>query len=233
MVRTNCCPAIVTCNLTLIRYDELGLSSGEDRAIRVYLSCIYYIVATLATVGYGDISGEHMEERMLAVGIMLVGTVVFALIISTASMLVQNSSADNAAHGAKIAVVHQFCNSWSISEDFKSHILDFLLLSKDVFVENTNTNSVMNSLPPEYQSMLSPFLARDCVARTVLFSNSSPEFMSLLLEYLSLESFNAGDTIYHTGSNHFHTPTPSHYFRFPAIFLWLTATQATYRIQCT
>jgi hypothetical protein len=201
-------------NTTLCRYEEQGLSSGDNRPIRIYLSCVYYIVATLATVGYGDISGDHMDERMLAVAIMLVGTVVFALIISTASMLVQNSSADDAAHGAKIAVVHQFCSSWNISENLKNHILDYLLLSKDVFVENTNSSTVLHSLPPDFQCIVTPFLGKDCISRTALFKNCSPEFISLLLEYLSLETFNATDTIFRAGSAPLplrtRRPTPSH-----------------------
>ena len=81
------------------------MSEGDDRPLRVYLACIYYIVATLATVGYGDITANHMSERMISVGIMLMGTIVFALIISTASMIVQSSGADDASHGAKIAMV--------------------------------------------------------------------------------------------------------------------------------
>ena len=150
---------------------------------------------------------------MIAVGIMLVGTIVFALIISTASMLVQNSSADDAAHGAKIAVVHQFCNSWNISENLKNHILDFLLQSKDVFVENSNNNTVLTSLSPDFQCIVTPFLGKDCISRTTLFKNCSPEFISLLLEYLSLETFNAGDAIFRAGGcslpSQLHT-LPSH-----------------------
>jgi hypothetical protein len=41
------------------RYEEQGLSSGYNRPIRVYLACVYYIIATLATVGFGDISADH------------------------------------------------------------------------------------------------------------------------------------------------------------------------------
>jgi hypothetical protein len=43
-------------------------------------------------VGYGDISADHAQERIVSVIIMLIGTIVFALIISTASMIVQVSA---------------------------------------------------------------------------------------------------------------------------------------------
>jgi potassium voltage-gated channel Eag-related subfamily H protein 1 len=167
--------------------------------LRIYLSCIYYIVATLATVGYGDIHATQEGERVLAIGIMLVGTIVFALIISTASMIVQNSNIEDAAHGSKIAMVHEFCNSWKVNETLKYDILDFYLSSKDVFFENANTKSVMSALPPEYQNMVAPHVAKECIARTVLFKGCNPAFFSLLLESLQLESFSAGEVLFRSG----------------------------------
>ena len=180
-------------------YSEHGLATGSNRPLRIYLSCIYFIVATLATVGYGDIHASQENERALAIGIMLLGTVVFALIISTASMIVQNSNVDDVAHGTKIAMVHQFCSSWKLGEPLKYDMLDFFLSSKDIFLENSNTKSVMNALPPEYQYLVAPHVANECLAKTALFKGCAPEFMSLLLECLQLESFTSGEVLFRSG----------------------------------
>lgn len=180
-------------------YIEQGLDSGDNRSFRVYLSCVYYIVATLATVGFGDIAADHQDERIMSIGIMLLGTVVFALIISTASMIAQNANMDDAAHGSKIALVHEFCSRWKLSEPLKYDILDFFLCSKDIFIENANTKKVLKSIPPEYQYAVAPHVAKECLGRTVLFKGCSPQFISLLLEMLSLESYGAGEVIFQTG----------------------------------
>ncbi len=180
-------------------YIEQGLDSGDHRSFRVYLSCVYYIVATLATVGFGDIAADHQDERIMSIGIMLLGTVVFALIISTASMIAQNANMDDAAHGSKIALVHEFCSEWKLSEALKYEILDFFLCSKDIFIENANTKKVLKSIPPEYQYAVAPHVAKECLGRTVLFTGCTPQFMSLLLEMLSLESYGAGEVIFQTG----------------------------------
>jgi CRP-like cAMP-binding protein len=180
-------------------YIEQGLDSGANRSLRVYLSCVYYIVATLATVGYGDISADHADERILSIGIMLLGTVIFALIISTASMVVQNANMDDAAHGSKIAWVHEFCSKWQLNEDLKYEILDFFLLSKDIFLENANTQKVLRSMPPDYQYIVAPHVAKECLSRTLLFKGCSPQFISLLLEQLSLESYGVGEVLFQIG----------------------------------
>ncbi len=85
-------PALFLSLKSVPRYEEQRLSEGSNRPVRVYLACVYYIIATLATVGYGDISADHAQERIVSVIIMLIGTIVFALIISTASMIVQVSA---------------------------------------------------------------------------------------------------------------------------------------------
>jgi hypothetical protein len=180
-------------------YTQQGLESGSSRPLQVYLSCVYFIIATLATVGFGDISANHDDERILAIGIMLIGTIVFALIISTASMIVQSSNSEDSAHGTKIALVHDFCNSWKISETIKYNILDFFLSSKEIFHENNNTKSVMGLLPPEYKNIVAPHVAAECIGRTVLFKGSSPQFMSFLLEQLHLVSYGACDILFQFG----------------------------------
>jgi CRP-like cAMP-binding protein len=95
--------------------------------------------------------------------------------------------------------VHEFCRNWNIFDDLKYEILDFFLSSKGVFLENSNMKSVMHSLPHDYQCIVAPYLAKDCISRTALFKGSNPEFLSLLLESLSLESFSAGELLFELG----------------------------------
>ncbi|EKX46138.1 hypothetical protein GUITHDRAFT_55216, partial [Guillardia theta CCMP2712] len=53
-----------------------------------YLVSIYFLMATLCTVGYGDISAEQDDDRILMIFVMLIGASLFAIIISNMSNLV-------------------------------------------------------------------------------------------------------------------------------------------------
>ena len=178
---------------------DQNLASGSNRPLRIYLACVYFMVATLATVGYGDVHATQEDERVVMICIMLLGTIVFALIISTAGMIMQTLSMDGAAHGIKAAKVHEFCHYWQLPESLKYRILDFFLASKDIFLESINTKGVMQALPPEYQCAVAPHVAKACISKTILFKGSSPEFLSLLLELLELESFNVGEVVFRSG----------------------------------
>ena len=45
----------------------------------VYITAIYFTVATITTVGYGDISGTNTLENLMCIFLMICGTFLFAL----------------------------------------------------------------------------------------------------------------------------------------------------------
>ena len=49
------------------------MSDGE-----IYLTAFYFTVTTISTVGYGDISGGTMTEKIGAIFLMLFGVISFS-----------------------------------------------------------------------------------------------------------------------------------------------------------
>lgn len=47
---------------------------SDSSGVTQYLSSLYFVVTTLATVGYGDISPSTNAERVVAIIIMIIGT---------------------------------------------------------------------------------------------------------------------------------------------------------------
>lgn len=58
-----------------IKAQDLKNSTNYD----IYLTAIYFTVTTITTVGYGDISGTNMTEKMMCIFLMICGTFLFAL----------------------------------------------------------------------------------------------------------------------------------------------------------
>jgi hypothetical protein len=60
----------------------------------VYTNSFYFIVTTMTTVGYGDMSGSTTPERVFCVILMVIGVIVFSYISgSLASVLSSYNSA--------------------------------------------------------------------------------------------------------------------------------------------
>jgi hypothetical protein len=53
---------------------------------------MYYLICTIVTVGYGDITASSKSERLYASFLILIGTWVYTLLISMFSRITTNST---------------------------------------------------------------------------------------------------------------------------------------------
>lgn len=71
---------------------------GNEDEMKILVICMYYALATLSTVGYGDYYPISNVERILAVIIMLGGVAFFSYIMGNFIEIISNS-------GAKMGVI--------------------------------------------------------------------------------------------------------------------------------
>ena len=69
------------------RYSEPYLYYGT---FDLYVTSIYYVVTTMSTVGYGDISGGTSAERIFCILLMITGVLSFNLISGALGALITN-----------------------------------------------------------------------------------------------------------------------------------------------
>jgi hypothetical protein len=65
-----------------------GLDSNTN--YQIYTAAFYFIVTTMATVGYGDISGKNTLERIICILIMIIGVVTFSIVSGQILAIIQN-----------------------------------------------------------------------------------------------------------------------------------------------
>ena len=62
---------------------NLGYSSGQiESFIQIYLTSVYFIIVTITTVGYGDITGYSMPEITFQIFLLIIGTIAYSFTIS-------------------------------------------------------------------------------------------------------------------------------------------------------
>ena len=64
----------------------------DKKFIDIYLSSLYFIMATLTSVGYGDIVCVNFEETCFQIVLLSIGLVAYSWIISTVGDYVKNKS---------------------------------------------------------------------------------------------------------------------------------------------
>ena len=83
---------IFALNLTTCLFIFLGFNSypnwifklniQDESFIKIYLTSIYFIIVTITTVGYGDITGDSMPEIIFQIFLLIIGTIAYSFIIS-------------------------------------------------------------------------------------------------------------------------------------------------------
>ena len=60
----------------------IKLNIQEESYLNLYLTSTYFIIVTITTVGYGDITGDTIPEIIFQIFLLIVGTIAYSFIIS-------------------------------------------------------------------------------------------------------------------------------------------------------
>eukprot|EP00597_Dinobryon_sp_UTEXLB2267_P011107 CAMPEP_0170103660 /NCGR_PEP_ID=MMETSP0020_2-20130122/3637_1 /TAXON_ID=98059 /ORGANISM="Dinobryon sp., Strain UTEXLB2267" /LENGTH=1243 /DNA_ID=CAMNT_0010327291 /DNA_START=886 /DNA_END=4617 /DNA_ORIENTATION=- len=104
------------CNLIAITdgnswYDNVsknGISLQNESTAVQYLWSLYWTIATLTTVGYGDVTASNTYERILNIFILLIGASVFGFIIANVSSILDNIDRKGSVAVDKITKITEY-----------------------------------------------------------------------------------------------------------------------------
>ena len=93
--------ALCILNLTTCLFIFLGMNSypgwiiklniQDESYLNIYITSIYFVIVTITTVGYGDITGNSISEIIFQVFLLIVGTISYSFIISYISNYIVKS----------------------------------------------------------------------------------------------------------------------------------------------
>ena len=78
---------LTTCLFIFIGFNSypnwiFKLNIQDNSYINIYLTSVYFIIVTITTVGYGDITGDSMPEILFQILLLIIGTIAYSFIIS-------------------------------------------------------------------------------------------------------------------------------------------------------
>ena len=59
-----------------------GINIDNETSIETYIAAIYYVMTTLTTVGYGDISVKSHHERIFQIILLIIGTIAYSWVLT-------------------------------------------------------------------------------------------------------------------------------------------------------
>eukprot|EP00741_Cyanophora_paradoxa_P007400 tig00001127_g7159.t1 len=164
-----------------------------------YLNCLYWVLTTLATIGYGDITPGSNREKAVTLVMFLVGATVFAFLISTVTGLAASLDRAAAIYRERLDAVTGFLRyhqvPFHISHRIKTYYEHFLRGSL-AFDEGRLFGDLSESLRTE----LAIFRHKDLITKSELFQKvQERRFLERVVLLLRRCTFAPGDRIFHQG----------------------------------
>ena len=125
-----------------------NLDLGESSLTEKYTASLYWAVATMTAVGYGDVYAFTDNERIFAIFTEIVGAIVFGFLIGNISNLLDQMDKRASTCQRRMNVITMYCAVREIPDPLARRIrrhMDYYLNHTSVFPENT----ILEQLTPK------------------------------------------------------------------------------------
>lgn len=169
------------------------VQQGIERAgpATQYIRSLYWVIQTMATVGYGDITPHRDFEYVFSILIMLMGASTYAFIIGNIASLASNLDAARAVFFNRIEAISQYLHSRQVPPQLNEQVRNYYeyLWARHRGVKE---EVLFEDLPPSFRLNLLLYLTRDLLDKVPLFKYCSPVLRNELLMSLKPETYAPG-----------------------------------------
>ncbi|CAK80377.1 unnamed protein product (macronuclear) [Paramecium tetraurelia] len=172
---------VLGCIFHYIAYQEssdhswLGDIYFSDWTVR-YVNSLYWGIATMTTVGYGDISPQTPQERFIGILLLLIACGGFAFTMNSIGFALQEIDGQNKLKKEKIKGANKLMKKVGISNHLQNRIrryIHFVMDSKSLVLQDI-TNQVQNDLAHNLRKCINGKLLGYC---NILLKNTSQQFL--------------------------------------------------------
>lgn len=89
----------------------------DFKDFELYITSFYFTVATIVTVGYGDINATSVQEKLISILLMVIGVIAFSFATGSLSSIIANYDSSTAKLQEKLATLNNIRQDYKISLD--------------------------------------------------------------------------------------------------------------------
>ena len=169
-----------------------------DDPITDYNKALYWLITTIATVGYGDITPTNNIGRTYAMFVMIMGATIWGILIASASRMMLASDRRKEKKKEKMEALHSFFGHYEIPKHLQQQVVGFYnhILTQKI---SEDEHAVMNELPASLQAELQTYMNLKPIERVSLFKGCSVQCLSAAAKKLEQVFYAPGDVIVRKG----------------------------------
>ncbi|MCK5686668.1 ion transporter [bacterium] len=156
-----------------------------------YLRSLYWVITTMTTVGYGDITPTLNIEYILAILIMLIGASIYAFMIANIASLVSNLDSGKAYLFNRIESLSQYLRSRKVPNETIKTVRNYYEYQWHK-QKGVNEDRLFNDLPDQFKLKILRHLIAESLDQVPLFKFCSQALGDELLKALKSVTYPPG-----------------------------------------
>ena len=163
-----------------------------------YIHSLYWTIATMTAVGYGDIIAENDYERLYALTTQLVGAAYFGFLIGNISTLLETIDVRSSALKSKMNELREYMKDRRLPAELQSRIkkhYTYYLSNKSVF----NEVAIVYELNTQLRNAVVMESHFDLVDKMRIFKDADPSFVVAMVLQMRPQTQGPGEIIARQG----------------------------------
>lgn len=153
-----------------------------------YIRSLYWVITTITTVGYGDITPILNYEYIMTIIIMLLGASLYAFVIGNIASMVSNSNLAKSNFQKKVDHSISFLKQRNLPNQLLNKVNDYYQYIWDK-KKGQNEGEILNGLPKPLKLEIMNNLAAKMIQKTAIFQFTGPVLRNELINALYITSY--------------------------------------------
>jgi voltage-gated potassium channel len=175
-----------------------GVNEHEP-AITNYVRSLYFVVTTLTTVGFGDITAATNVERMYVMLMMFVGVGLFGYVIGNVASILMRVDPARAHHEERLERLEAFVRYKSLPPELQKKLIAYYSYIWEQRL-GYDESAIVDALPSSLKMEVMLHLKREIIQKVPLFKDASEDFVREIVQQLVPVVYMPGDWVFKAGA---------------------------------
>lgn len=169
------------------------LSNGEK-----YLTAVHFIIGSMLTDGYGDITPKSTEERLFVIFFLIVGCMLYSLMLTALSAIFSHIDFHTLIFRKKEFLLDQIRRDYKIPHELYNNIKK--TLHHDYIKWKDDQLKLLDSLPGSLKNNLYLKMNENQIKHLKFFNNQSYDFILFSVPFLKSVRFSREEMLINVGN---------------------------------
>jgi CRP-like cAMP-binding protein len=163
-----------------------------------YIASLYWSLATMVTVGYGDIHATTVYEQATVIPILLLSALIYAMIFGNMAYAIETLTATIRRYQTRMDNVKEFIKVYELPGELQKKLYNY---NDEMWNQNKGfeSDAMLAHLPTSVKAEVMMFINQSLIERVPLLKQCSDRFLEAIILRMSTQVCLPGDYIFREG----------------------------------